>query len=119
MEANGWAGKIWLLEGQSSVVLSREALQAGGRVSHAFGRLRWYRSDETEFRVSHTSHSRLKPSRSPNAASTLSLARVFRYWRSNRSQVSVYSISLMLSLRYAFSSASKVTMMLYSSARDS
>lgn len=49
----------------------------------------------------------------------VSSARSALYWRSDRSQISVYSFSGIASFKNAFSSSSSVTMMLKSSASDS
>ncbi len=54
-----------------------------------------------------------------NALATVSSATSDLYCLSDRSQISVYSASEMASLRNAFSSSSRVTMMLKISARES
>lgn len=59
-----------------------------------------------------TSHCSLKLSKSPNAAATVSSAKLLLYCLSSLSHVSVYSFSLIESRKYAFSSASRVMMML-------
>jgi hypothetical protein len=66
-----------------------------------------------------TPHVRLNVSRSTNSRDTVSSPRLDLYCFSNRVHVSVYSASVTTSLMYAFSSPSRVTMMLYISARDS
>lgn len=89
-----------------------ETFGCAGAFDLALSDIAWRKRRSCEWSGDHTSHWRLNVSRSTNERATVSSLRLDLYCFSKRLHISVYSVSGMESLMYAFSRPSRVMMML-------